>query len=126
MASFGEVLQSFKSSEEVENVVAIIDNKDLQNGILAWKSVRITYLKAEDCIFKDPNDQWIWLWSRIRYDAKAFGTVAGVSAKDVGSLIERLSGLRLIYPDGTLNGTATAYLRAVIKTRLNAVLKSGK
>jgi hypothetical protein len=124
MASFGEVLQDFKSREEVENVMAILDNKDLQNGLLAWKSVRITFMKAEDCPFKDPHEQWDWMWSRIQYDVRAFGNIAGVSGKDVGGLLERLAGLRLIYPDGTINKTAATYLQAVIKVKLNSILKS--
>lgn len=129
MASFGEVLQSFKDAEEAENVVAILDNKDLQNGLIAWKSVQVMFLPSEDCTLKNPHDQWKWLWGHVNYDISSFGNVAGVSAKDVGGLISRLMGLRLIYPDGTIHGTASVYLQALIKAKVNSIVKlrgSGK
>jgi len=49
MSSFGEILSEFKKSEEAENIVAIIEDNDLQNGMIAWKSVRIRYKAATDC-----------------------------------------------------------------------------
>ena len=52
MASFGEILAWFKSEEEAENIVAIMGDEDLQNGMIAWKSVRIRFKAATDCAFR--------------------------------------------------------------------------
>lgn len=120
MASFGEILASFKEDEEPENIVAIIDDEDLQNGMIAWKSVRIRYKAASDCMEKDPVAKWEWLWNQIEYDSFAFGTVAGVKAQDVGKLIMRLTGLHLIYPDGTINKMARQYLQTIIMSKIRS------
>lgn len=118
MASFGEVLKEFKEDEDAENIVAIIDNDELQAGMIAWKSVQIRYREASDCKEKDPVARWRWLWEQVDYDAIAFGVVAGAKGQDVGKLISRLVGLRLIYPDGTINNLAKQYLQTIIMSKI--------
>lgn len=118
MSSFGEELAAFKRDEEAENIVAIIEDEELQNGMIAWKSVQITYRQASDCPEKDTNARWNWLWNQIDYDSQGFGVVAGAKAQDVGRLIARLKGLRLIYPDGTINTLARQYLQAIIMAKI--------
>ena len=118
MSSFGEILASFKADEEAENIVAIIDDHDLQNGLIAWKAVRIKYRASQDCQEKDPVAKWQWLWGQIDYDPVEFGVVAGVKAQDVGRLITRLKGLRLIYPDGTVHNLASQFLQSIIMAKL--------
>ena len=120
MASFGEILSEFKGDEEAENIVAIMGDEDLQNGMIAWKSVRIRYKAATECLHKDPVSKWNWLWDQIEYDSNGFGVVAGAKAQDVGKLVERLSGLRLIYPDGTINNLAKQYLQTLIMSKIRS------
>lgn len=120
MASFGEVLAAFKKDEEAENIVAIIDDDELQNGMIAWKSVQIKFKAASDCTEKDANGRWNWLWEQIEYDANKFGVVAGAKAQDVGKLVERLRGLRLIYPDGTIHTLAKQYLQTIIMSKIKS------
>ena len=118
MSSFGEILAEFKKAEEAENIVAIIEDNDLQNGMIAWKSVRIKYKAASDCQDKDPVAKWYWLWDQIEYNANEFGVVAGSKAQNVGALITRLKGLRLIYPDGTVHNLASQFLQSIIMGKL--------
>jgi len=58
------------------------------------------------------------MWSRINYDSNGFGLVAGVKAQDTTILLQRLIGLRLIYPDGTINKFASQYLQSLIMSKL--------
>ena len=118
MPSFGELLAEFKESEAPENIVALVDSANLRNALVAWKSVTVIYNKAEDCGYKDETSQWNWLWQQITYDQSTFGTVAGLKAQETGSVLTRLIGLRLIYPDGTINELATQYLQSVIIAKL--------
>jgi len=118
MSSFGEILQSFKDSEEPENIVPLFDDSALRNGIIAWKSVVIKYLSQEECPYEDEASRWNWMWSRINYDSNGFGLVAGVKAQDTTILLQRLIGLRLIYPDGTINKFASQYLQSLIMSKL--------
>jgi hypothetical protein len=118
MASFGEILAEFKNSEEPDNIVSIIGDNELQNGIVAWKSVRIHFKPLTDCDKKDQVEKWEWLWDQVEYDVSGFGVVAGVKPFDAGRLIQRLIGLRLIYPDGSVCRFAKQYLQSVIIAKI--------
>ena len=120
MASFGEILAGFKSraQNEPENIAPLIDDQTLMNGLIAWKSVVIRFKDQKDCPCKADSEQWEWLWQNIDYDVNVFGTVAGIRPQDVMQLLARLKGLRLIYPDGTINSLACQYLQAIILQKI--------
>jgi len=125
MATFGEVLAQFKESEEAENVAPLVEDDTLRNGVIAWKSV-VTSIRCgagEQCGESDPARQWDWLWSRVEFDVAHFGVVAGCRAQDASGLFSRLKGLRLIYPDGTIQGFASQYLQAMIMAKLKRASK---
>ena len=117
--TFGELLANFKSNEDVENIIPIMNNPELQASVIAWKSVKVNFIKNEKCEFDDPNDQWKWLWEQIAYDTASFAIVAGLKPQDAGRVILRLIGLHLIYPDGTINQCAKIYLQGLFKAQLN-------
>jgi len=119
MATFGEILRRFKDSEEPENIVPLIEDASLRNGLVAWKSVTISVKGGlKECPHDNETSQWNWLWQQVEYDPQTFGTVAGVKPADVGKLVTRLIGLRLIYPDGTVNELAKNYLQTIIMAKL--------
>jgi len=121
MSSFGEVLAEFKakSLQEPENIAPLVDDQTLMNGLVAWKSVRVTYRKPTICIDQDETGKWEWLWTQIEFDASAFAAVSGVRQQDVMSLVTRLKGLRLVFPDGTINTLAKNYLQSIILSKIN-------
>ena len=118
--TFGEVLGKFKSNEDVENIIPIMNNPELQSSVIAWKSVKVSFVNAgETCSFDDPNDQWAWLWKHVSYDVASFAVVAGLRQQDAGRILLRLIGLHLIYPDGTINSCAKIYMQGLFKANLN-------
>lgn len=121
MSTFGEVLAEFKSKEEPENIVSLLDDEQLRQGIVAWKSVVVRYKALCECTHKDEASRWRWLWEQVEYNQEDFGMVAGVKVQDVGKLLTRLKGLRLIYPDGTIHKLAKNYLQATIMEKLKSL-----
>ena len=118
MATFGEMLAGFKANEEPENIVAIVDDEELRKGLVAWKSVVVKYREAGDCPHKEEAARWNWMWEYVDFDMTGFGTVAGAKSQDVSRMFQRLKGLRLIYPDGTMNKLAKQYLQTTIASKL--------
>lgn len=116
--TLGEVLERFKQKESAENIVPLVNNDELTNGIVAWKSVVITYSDNEECSATTEAEQWEWMWSKVEFNCTQFAVVAGVPAQDANKLFTRLKGLRLIYPDGTIHTLAAQYLQAVIMAKL--------
>lgn len=115
---FGEVLANFKKMEAAESIVPLVDDDTLRNALVAWKSVVIEYTDAGDCPEKIEAAQWNWMWTKVKFDMNAFGVVAGLRPQDVQNIFCRLAGLRLIYPDGTINVFAAKFLQAQIMAKL--------
>ena len=123
MSSFGEILKHFKENEEPENILPLVEDSALRNGLVAWKSVVIRNKPAEECPYKDETSKWNWMWTQIEYDPGYFGVVAGVKIQEGKSLLDRLMGLRLIYPDGTINQYAKQYLQSIILAKVGGKKK---
>jgi len=116
--TFGEVLKSFKSNEQPDLIVPLVEDSSLRNAIVAWRSVVVKYTASDDCTEVIEAAKWEWMWDRTEFDVKAFGIVAGCKPQDARDLFTRLKGLRLIYPDGTINIFATKYLQSIIMAKL--------
>ena len=116
--NYGSLLSHFKEIEQPDNIVPLIDDVSLRNGICAWKSVVISYKDMSDCNCDSESSQWEWMWANIEFDLTKFAIVAGCRQQDIKNIFIRLQGLRLIYPDGTINNYATKYLQAIIMAKL--------
>ena len=123
MATFGEILANFKkaASSEPENIVPLMSDDSLMNGLIAWKSVIVTFKNAGDCPHQQESQKWQWLWDNIEFDSAAFATVAGVRMQDASCMLTRLKGLKLIYPDGTINEMSRQYLQSLILAKIKSV-----
>jgi len=129
MASIGEVLAYFKGREEsdVENVAPLIEDSSLRSGLVAWKSVSVRFKDAgAECEASSDVDKWNWLWEQVEFDQTIFGVVAGLRTQDIGAVFNRLKGLRLIYPDGTINNMARQFLQSQIMAKLTGKRSPGR
>ena len=121
MKTFNEILELFKKKEEDESecIIPLIDSTELRHGISAWKSVRINRIDDITCKADDYLSMWEWMWEQVEFDMNGFATVAGVKVYEASSLISRLKGLRLIYPDGSINKVAQEYLHELAMGKLS-------
>ena len=126
MASFGEVLNEFKENEQAENIAPLVDDLVLRQAIMAWPSIRIEYKPLSNCPYEDEGERWRWMWEQVVYDTKGFGVVAGVAPHQAAQVAQRLVGLRLVYPDGSIHLLARQYLRAIIMAKLKSPAKKGR
>jgi hypothetical protein len=91
---------------------------------VAWKSVEIKYKSKGDCDLMNEASKWNWLWDQVEFNSSDFGVVAGIRQQDVGRMVQRLIGLRLIYPDGTISKFAKQYLQMTILSKIRPATKS--
>jgi hypothetical protein len=126
--NFGEVLAHFKKKEDAESLVPLIEDQVLRKAIAAWKSVKITFKTPIGDCSEDQDEvcKWEWLWSTLDFNTNHFGVVAGLKGQDIEPTLMRLRGLRLIYPDGTINVLAQQYLRSIVMTHLNKAKPKGQ
>jgi hypothetical protein len=123
MASFGEVLAEFKRAEAPESIFPLLEDTPLCNALMAWKSVRVAYKTPHDCEETTDLLKWEWLWSQVEWDLGDFGIVAGCKGQDAPGMIARLRGLRLIYPDGSINNFSKQYLSSLIMQKIQGKKK---
>jgi hypothetical protein len=116
--TLGELIKAFKEAEKADSIIPLVESAELRNGVVAWKSVRVTYKGSTQCGEKEDHLKWEWMWQQVEFDMRSFGVVAGVKPQDAQSLFLRLKGLRLIYPDGTVNDIATKYLVGLVMNKL--------
>lgn len=126
--TFGETLGYFKKSEHPEAIVPLMEDVLLRQALVAWPSVRITFVEnIGDCSEQqDEVSKWEWLWSKVEFDSITFGIVAGLKGQDIKPILTRMKGLRLIYPDGSINQMAQQYLRSMVAAQLNKAKPKGQ
>jgi len=111
-----KILEECKKEENdyIESIMPMMDDPGLINGVVAWQSVSCTRIDKKGlakCEHESDKDRWNWLWSQVDYDYKNFAIVAGVKEHEIHSLLTRLIGLRLVYPDGTISKIAKGFMR---------------
>lgn len=124
--TFGELLAKFKKQETADSIVPLVESVELRNGVVSWKSVVIKNKGPAECDEEADAAQWEWMWLQVSYDLNNFAVVAGALPQNIGSLFQRLKGLRLIYPDGTINSFAAKYLQSIILAKLPKPTKPPK
>lgn len=117
--TFEDILSHFKKSASPENIAVLIGNKRLIPALLAWQSVVIYRSTNEECDLENENEAWNWLWTQVSWDNDAYRTVSGLRLEEVGAYFEQLKGLKLVYPDGTIDYYAKQYLNSVVLKALN-------
>ena len=104
-------LEEFKNEESPEQIMCLRDNPALQRVVAAWPYAR---RRAAARPRSSGDDPWEAEWRAIDIDLADLRTKAAVHDQDVGALFETAKGMRLIYPDGTVNQYARQYIRALI------------
>jgi len=121
-----DIIEKFKENESAENIVPLVESEELRNGLVAWKSVVVTRKGENNTCDDDLSEaeMWQFIWEDVDFGLSSFGVVAGVQNQHVQRLFNRLKGLRLIYPDGSIHKIAAQYLQSLILAKLPKPKKS--
>jgi len=117
---FQKLLSDFKKQEDklAENVIFIIDNIDLQKVIIAWGNTKV--IIVEETIPRDKNiSDWEYMWKYCRYSKTQFISLTGLESVTAVKYLNHLKDLKLLYPDGTINGIARKFIGGVLRNSIN-------
>lgn len=112
--NLSEALSRFRAQEEIEPIAILRDPKS-RAVALAWKYIDPP---APPENLTDPED-WNAIWESVEVDFEELSNMAATSVGECKALFKRLQSYRLIYPDGSLTGPASQYLRAETKKQLS-------
>lgn len=123
MSSYGEVLATFKRTEDSATVYLVMQDTKLAEALSVWPNVPITYLSSQDCVEDVPTKQWAWLWKHCKVDLVTFSLILGVSPEQAKAMAARLIGLRLVYPDGQVQSYCRQFLSTLVMERIDKARK---
>lgn len=102
---FENILLSFQkisNKDTIEKFVFLLDPKErlLSKGLIAWKNIKTELDFSE---IKDIENETDFIWQFCRFDLRQFCVILQIEQLEAKNLINRLKGLHLIFPDGTVN-----------------------
>ncbi|MCO5110023.1 MAG: hypothetical protein M9929_04150 [Burkholderiaceae bacterium] len=111
--NFEELLEQYKASPRRESAALVLNDGVLLKYCVVFKQVRPRRLHDW------PEDNtWPALWACVHVDVEAIATLADDVPAVALRNIERIKGLRLVYPDGTIQ----PMVEKIIVKRINDAL----
>lgn len=98
---FLELLTQYKENPRRESAAMLLTDPDLLRYCVIWKQVdvrRFTDFPLEA--------SWAGLWDCVVVDVEKIALLADHEEVKARKTVERLKGLRLVYPDGTVMALA--------------------
>lgn len=112
--NFEELLEQYKASPRRESAALVLNDGVLLKYCVVFKQVRPRRLHDW------PEDNtWPALWACVHVDVEAIATLADDVPAVALRNIERIKGLRLVYPDGTI----LREVELVLEKRIDEALK---
>ncbi len=103
----------------IEKLMALKSDPKLTQGIVAWKNMSVTPCES----FQPEDDSfasvWKWLWECLKFDREEWRIMAGLKLQEADIVFKRLKGLKLIYPDGTVDDYTSMFIRSSVMKMLN-------
>lgn len=98
---FQELLTQYKENPRRESAAMLLTDPELLRYCVIWKQVDVRRLSEY------PHElSWPGLWDCVWVDVEKIALLADHEEVKARKTVERLKGLRLVYPDGTLMGLA--------------------
>lgn len=117
---FENILLSFQkisNKDTIEKFVFLLDPKErlLSKGLIAWKNIKTELDFSE---IKDIENETEFIWQFCRFDLRQFCVILQIEQLEAKNLINRLKGLHLIFPDGTVNQAAYGVMLSYVSKDL--------
>jgi hypothetical protein len=114
--NFLETLNEFKSQKaSIQKLISLKSDNKLIQGIVAWQNTPVSYDTKEYTYDDSTNSKWKWLWECCIFDKQQWGVMSGIKVQEIEPLFNRLVGLKLIYPDGTIDDYTSMYIGSLVK-----------
>lgn len=110
-------VQSLVDNEKPVNILVLKDDA-MCELLIAWQALNVDFCEIANC--KNPEAE---SWQHSVFDYNELALLSGLPVGECRSALRRLWGLRLLYPDGTINKFASQYLNAKTKKLLKDMNK---
>jgi hypothetical protein len=110
------VMKSFLSEDSIQTAYPLLDNKSLSDVVHAWGQIPVTWnlppynYEFQGSIPDNEFLQWDLLWSFTEFDVMSLAQASGLTPEQAMEHFQRAKMLRIVYPDGTIGGSARQFL----------------
>jgi hypothetical protein len=134
MTTYREILEEFKQHQNMENVAPLFDDPVLRRTLLVWPNVAISPTSTSMSVLMDMKydgddgdlEKWRWLWAHVKIDPYDVSLKSGLKVQEAQSVIEQLKALQLVYPDNTVNRSASVYIRSRVNVEITRLQKASR
>ena len=116
---FDEHLEGFKASPKRENVMLLLNDARLLGYAVIFKQTPPERKLVDGEPAQPVDGSWTALWDCVTVDYKTIAMLADDELVKAQKMVERMKGMRLVYPDGSLQELAT---KLITKRILDAVV----
>lgn len=118
--NFDELLDQYKANPKRENTLILLQDAQLLGYAVIFKQCQPERKSAGGGELQEPSaNTWAALWECVAVDYAAIALMANDELVKAKMMVARLIGLRLVYPDGTLQELAT---KIITKRIMDAVV----
>ena len=113
--SYQQTLAAVKSDEQLEVVLSVMDDPVAAKVLVAWTNARTRPRRQQTRLLAgDASAKWDWLWRNTRYSLTQLACQSDLPVSEVRRKMQKLVGIRAVYPDGTLNQYVRRFLRKTV------------
>lgn len=112
------LLAHYKGADALASLVCIVDDVVAMRVLTLWPNVPKTWSAPEGQPPDDENARWAWLWSGCSFSAEDYALMAELGTSTLERKLARIKAARLVFPDGTVDSNADAFVRTYIKKEM--------
>lgn len=116
--NFDELLEQYKANPRRESALMLVSDERLLSYAVIFKQCPPVRRLVEGVEAEPVEANWGALWDCVTVDCAALAMLADDELVKARKMVERLKGLRLVYPDGSLQELATKIITQRIKGAL--------
>lgn len=116
---FEDLLQDFKDAPKRESAAVLLDDGPLLKYAVIWLRCPPERRLVDGMAVRPADDSWTALWDCVVVPYESIAMMADDELVKARKMVERLKGLRLVYPDGSVQDLVTK----IITKRIHKALE---
>lgn len=116
--NFDELLEQYKANPRRESAMLLLTDGPLLNYAVIFKQCPPERRLVDGAPVEPVDATWTALWDCVSVNYETIAMLADDELVKARKMVERLKGLRLVYPDGTLQEQADTIIMKRIKDAL--------
>lgn len=112
------IVEAYKT-EDVRNILLVLDDESLFKVILTWPKVKKQFINSID-----PSPSLDFIWDSLEIDFRDWAERCNMKVIDLRKVFKMLSSNNIIFPDGEIANHVNSFLTRKSVSILNKVIQA--